>query len=57
LDLYRQLFEQLAAAQHEKVVVLTESLPFQHTKLRSIAEDSGFRLIAHEDFIQTFITV
>lgn len=54
LDLYRQLFNQLASASAQSLYILTESLPFQHNQLRSIAEDYGFRQVAKEDFIQVF---
>jgi release factor glutamine methyltransferase len=54
LDLYRRLFAQLATGRYGKPIVLTESLPFQHKALASIARDNGCKLAKTEDFIQTF---
>lgn len=57
LDLYRQLFSQLAGqklkAKRPKYV-LTESLPFQHEALASIANTAGYKLQKTDDFIQIF---
>lgn len=51
LDIYRQLFLQMAAKPH---LVFTESLPFQHTELTQIAKAAGYKLKTSEDFIQVF---
>jgi len=57
LDLYRELFEQLARVIHEAPGtkrVLTESLPFQHEALANAAKTYGFSLKASDDLIQLF---
>jgi len=55
LDLYRDLFVQLATADYQvPVFVLTESLPFQHKALQNIAVAQNFMLKAEFDFIQLF---
>lgn len=53
LDLYRKLFRQLDQQEHVQYV-LTESLPFQHKALLSIAKQYGYTLQLAEDFIQVF---
>jgi len=53
LDLYRKLFEQ--AQQHTDThTIITESLPFQHDELETIARPHGFAQTEHRDFIQVF---
>jgi release factor glutamine methyltransferase len=52
LDLYRHLFPQ-ARELHVRYI-LTESLPFQHAALRTIAETSGYGQQTDDDFIQVF---
>jgi release factor glutamine methyltransferase len=54
LDLYRRLFHEIAKKWQSKLWVLTESLPFQHDDLRKIAENSGLKQLAEDDFIQVF---
>jgi release factor glutamine methyltransferase len=54
LDLYRELFGQIATMQAKPALVLTESLPFQHDALQKIAAHSGYYQTAEEDFIQGF---
>jgi len=54
LDLYRTLFSQLSTGSYGKPVVLTESLPFQHETLTTIARSYGYSQTAEEDFIQMF---
>lgn len=54
LDLFRQLFQQLQAAQHQGYV-LTEALPFQHKELSNLAQQFGYELNKTDDFIQVFI--
>lgn len=54
LDLYRELFRQMAEAKNYAHFVLTESLPFQHEALAAIAEDADYILIETEDLIQVF---
>ncbi len=56
LDLYREMFTQLAT-QHSTLntlLVLTESLPFQHKELTQIAKRAGFHQLEQQDFIQVF---
>lgn len=54
LDLYRALFAQLQTGNFGEPVVLTESLPFQHSDLRNIASEAGYSEIIEDDFIQQF---
>lgn len=54
LDLYRELFEQLAAKSWHPDFLLTESLPKQHPALAKLAQDNNFILLSSEDFIQVF---
>lgn len=55
LDVYRELFTQLAERWHKhEIYLLTESLPSQHKQLATIAETSGLKLIGSNDFIQIF---
>lgn len=54
LDLYRTLFKQLRTNFKRPLFVYTESLPFQHEVLLSIAAEHGFKLLLEEDFIQLF---
>jgi release factor glutamine methyltransferase len=52
LDLYRQLFTQLEEL--KPAYVLTESLPFQHKQLETIAKKHGYVQTQNEDFVQMF---
>lgn len=52
LNLYRRLFEQLETL--HAAVVLTESLPLQHTELTAIAIQHNYQQVQEEDFIQVF---
>lgn len=54
LDVYRKLFSQLASKRYGRPTVLTESLPFQHQALASIAAEHGYTLQTADDFIQVF---
>lgn len=54
LELYRDMFSQLTDQQVSDIFVFTESLPFQHRDLASIATKHNFIQIAEEDFIQVF---
>lgn len=54
LDLYRTLFDQIDQQTSKPDYVLTESLPFQHEFLQTIAAEHGYRLIRTSDFIQLF---
>lgn len=55
LDLYRTLFlDQLPSRSSRPSYILTESLPPQHELLDHIAQESGYSLLAEDDFIQAF---
>ncbi len=54
LDLYRELFTQISNIKYQILVMLTESLPFQHQALADIARTAGYELQQTEDFIQIF---
>ena len=54
LDLYRQMFDQIDDIDNKPTHVLTESLPFQHKDLSTIAKASGYMQTQEEDFIQIF---
>lgn len=54
LDLYRRMFDQVSKMQHKPEYIFTESLPFQHMELKSIAETAGYILENAVDFIQLF---
>jgi len=54
LNLYRKLFKQVHKLPKRPLFILTESLPTQHDSLKAIAEQSGYSLHEHEDFIQVF---
>lgn len=57
LALYRRLFGQMSARYAKPRYVLTEALPYLHAELQLIAENAGFRLHRHEDFIQVFESI
>ncbi|MBI3624279.1 peptide chain release factor N(5)-glutamine methyltransferase [Candidatus Saccharibacteria bacterium] len=54
LDLYRQLFDQLRQRHWRPQYIVTEALPPQHHKLRSVASRHGFIQLHQDDFIQVF---
>lgn len=56
LDLYRGLFSQIKTLAVSPQLILTESLPFQHTQLARIASENGYSLQQTDDFIQCFRT-
>lgn len=51
---YRQLFTQITQRAQKPTHILTESLPFQHADLASIASTQGYQLQTSQDFIQLF---
>jgi len=57
LDIYRQLFDQINWGNCRVQYLLTESLPFQHKALKSIAQKTGFKLVKTNDFIQLFTSL
>ncbi len=54
LDIYRKMFEQIDGLGNKPTYILTESLPFQHQELATIAELSGYSQHGSDDFIQLF---
>lgn len=54
LDLYRNLFAQLNDSSRTALFVITESLPFQHDDLASIASDYSYGLLQTDDLVQIF---
>lgn len=56
LDLYRELFAQMRSQSLEikDITLYTESLIFQHSELRKIAESVGYTQIEEKDLIQVF---
>jgi release factor glutamine methyltransferase len=54
LDLYRSLFSEIQKIQYKPLYILTEALPPQHDKLKSIAINHGYHLDQSDDFIQVF---
>jgi len=54
LDLYREIFGQIATLETKPVYILAESLPPQHEVLTAIAHDAGYALRQTNDFIQLF---
>ncbi len=55
LDLYRKLFDQIKMVVNKPLYILSESLPPQHETLTGIANESGYKLVTKEDFIQIFV--
>lgn len=54
LDLYRKLFEQIANDVARPNCIITESLPFQHHGLATIARQNSYTLQNTDDLIQLF---
>jgi release factor glutamine methyltransferase len=54
LDVYRKLFTQIDELKHKPVYIFTESLPFQHHMLATVARNHGYVLEETEDFIQVY---
>lgn len=54
LDLYRELFAQCVSSTRSPDIVFTESLPFQHEELASIAYSAGYTLARQGMLIQQF---
>lgn len=57
LSLYRRLFFQIDSAASRPLFILTESLPFQHEILATIASNHRYRVAKTDDFIQLFVSV
>lgn len=54
LDLYRRFWKEINLLEQLPTFVLTESLPFQHDMLKSLAESAGYRQETKQDLIQVF---
>jgi release factor glutamine methyltransferase len=54
LDLYRKMFNQISGLPKKPQYILTESLPFQHHGLATIARKHGYIQDQKSDFIQVF---
>ncbi len=54
LEIYALLFRQIGDSTSRPEYIITESLPIQHAELSSIAEQTGYRCIAINDFVQLF---
>jgi release factor glutamine methyltransferase len=57
LDLYRRFFTQLSEATPRPMSIMTESLPFQHSELQTIAKSAGYKQMKRDDFIQVYEVV
>ncbi len=54
LDLYRELFAQIAKSTPKTRLVLTESLLFQHEQMTAIANEHGFSLVKTQGLCQAW---
>lgn len=54
LDVYRQLFTQLAARANKPADIFTESLLEQHQAMATLAETAGYQLLSSDGLIQHF---
>lgn len=54
LDLYREMFTQIARKASKPTYVLCESMPPQHNRLTGIAKAAGYNLRKTDSFIQLF---
>ena len=54
LDLYRRIFKQISILRNRPLLILTESLPPQHSALQTLAWQAGYTQTDEEDFIQAF---
>ena len=54
LDVYRELFQRIDNLQTKPLLILTESLPPQHTSLATLATAHSYVQVAEDDFIQSF---
>lgn len=54
LDVYREMFAEVAANDWKPAYIFTESLPPQHAELSKIAKATGYTLQKTDDFIQLF---
>jgi release factor glutamine methyltransferase len=57
LDLYRKLLRQVKSLSFQPLYLLTESLPMQHSALTALAEQTGYKLVKTDGFIQVFSRV
>lgn len=54
LSLYQRMFSQLNDITAKSILVITESLPFQHSQLSMTAKQNGFDLCISRDLAQVF---
>jgi len=54
LDLYRQLFDQLANRSPKPTYLLTESLEKQHQDMKAMAQKAGYKLSKTSDLVQLY---
>jgi len=54
LDHYQRFWQQIAGLPSKPQVVITESLPFQHHQLATLARHAGYYLAATDHFAQSF---
>lgn len=54
LDLYRRFWKEIALLKRLPTFILTESLPFQHGAIRTLAATSGYGEELKQDLIQVF---
>lgn len=54
LKLYHELFEQIGKLSSKPLLIFTESLEFQHARLKEIAENSGYKEDTKKGLIQIF---
>lgn len=54
LDLYRRLFDEIAACKNIPLYLITESFPDQHAQISELASNIGYKLTKTDDFAQLF---
>jgi release factor glutamine methyltransferase len=54
LNIYRKLFKQVQNRSSRPLLIITESFPFQHQKLRQIAKNAHYTEEKTNDFVQVF---
>lgn len=54
LDLYRRFWKEISLLEQLPIFVLTESLPFQHDTLETLAKSAGYEQGTKQDLVQVF---
>ena len=54
LDLYRRFWKEISLLERSPTFVLTESLPFQHNTLETLAKSAGYKQETKQNLIQVF---